>query len=138
MFAPGQRIVHPEFGDITADVIEELAALARPNDPVILEREQAEIAAASGTVMRDMSFGRVVGQVHEDVFDYWTQREGLGFWKDKANLNKFLADNPACKVTSKGRGVKPHAGARMKRYVTAGGGVVCAGLKRAGKGRWGS
>jgi hypothetical protein len=139
MFAPGQRLVHEEFGDITADVIEALVEMGRPHDPVILEREQAEIAAAAGTVTRNLCFGHVVGQVHEDVFDYWTAREGLGFWKDKGNLRKFLADNPACRVEGKGEGVKPHAGARVQRYtLETGGGLRFSGLRRQGKGRWAS
>lgn len=101
MFAPGQRLVHPEFGDITADVIEELNAMARHDEPVILEREQAEIAAAAGTQARDLSCGRITAQIHPDVFDYWAQREGLGFWYDKGNTDHFLRDNPSCKVESK-------------------------------------
>jgi hypothetical protein len=100
MFAPGQRIIHPTFGDVTADVIEELVAMGRPQDPVIIEREQAEIAAVAGQVATHMSCGRMVAQVHGDSFDYWTKREGLGFWKDKKNLAKFLRDNPGAKVHS--------------------------------------
>ena len=121
---------------MTADVIEALREMSRPQDPVIIEREQAEIAAVAGTVARDLSFGRVVGQIHADAFDYWTAREGLGFWKDRGNLRRFLNDNPACKVESKGRGVLPHAGARVTRYVSTPAGVTSAGLRRAGKGRW--
>lgn len=139
MFAPGQRIIDPTFGDITADVIEALHEMGRPEEPVILEREQAQIAAVAGTVAQDMAFGRTVAQIHGDVFDYWTAREGLGFWKDKANLRKFLSDNPACKVESKGTGVKIAPGAKVQRYVLqAGGGVACAGTLRRGKGRWAS
>jgi hypothetical protein len=138
VFAPGQRFVHPEFGDITADVIEALQEMARPNDPVIIEREQAEIAAAAGQVTKDLAFGRVVAQVHGDSFDYWTRREGLGFWKDKGNLKRFLADNPACVVKSEGRGVQVHAGARRTRLRTIATGVPTngAGLTRPGKGRF--
>lgn len=132
-----QRIIHPEFGDITADVIEALQEMARPAEPVIIEREQAEIAAAAGTVSQDLCFGHHVAQIHEDVFDYWTKREGLGFWKDKANLRRFLADNPSCKVTSKGRGVKIAAGAKVRRFVLSAGSVVSAGTRcRPGKGRF--
>jgi len=136
MFAPGHRIIHPEFGDITADVIEELVAMGRPQEPVIIEREQAEIAATAGQVAKNMTCGHLVAQVHEDSFDYWTAREGLGFWKDRSNLKRFLADNPACKVKSQGEGVKIAPGARVKRYVSTSAGVVSTGLKRAGKGRW--
>jgi len=101
MLSTGNRIIHPEYGDVTDMVIEELMAMSRPKDPVILEREQAEIAAAAGQQAVDMCSGRMVAQIHADSFNYWTAREGEGFFRDKGNFKKFLADNPACKVTSK-------------------------------------
>lgn len=137
MFAPGQRMIDPEFGDITADVIEALVEMGRPHEPVILEREQAEIARIAGQTATTMSFGHQVAQIHEDVFDHWVEREGVKVWNDKSFLRRFLADNPSCKVVAKGTGVKIHAGARVTRYTPkAGGGIACAGLRRAGKGRW--
>lgn len=101
MFAPGARIVHPEYGDVTDLVIEELVEMSRPQDPVIVEREQAEIAAAAGQEARDLMCGRLVAQIHPDSFNYWYAREGEGFFRDKGNFEKFLRDNPGCRVTSR-------------------------------------
>ncbi len=101
MFAPGQRIISEEFGDITADVIESLMEMAEPWEPVIIEREQAQIAAAAGQTARDLSCGRLIAQIHPDSYNYWLHREGPGFWQDKGNMDKFLRDNPACRVNSR-------------------------------------
>jgi hypothetical protein len=77
---PGARIIHPEFGDMTADVIEELMELAKFQDPVILEREQALLAHASGQVARDLSCGRVVAEIHQEVYEEWVGKEGPDFF----------------------------------------------------------
>lgn len=127
MFAPGQRIIHPEYGDITADVLEELVEMQRLREPVILEREQAEIAALAGTAAKDFACGRMVGQVHADVFDYWAQREGLGFWYDKKNVDRFMSDNPATRVISR-------SGRAMVTVDTK----LPARHGAAGRGRWGT
>jgi hypothetical protein len=100
------RIISGEFGDITDEVVAALVELSRPDEPVIVEREQAEIAAVAGQAARDMKFGRLVAQLHPAVYDYWTRREGPGFWRGR-NLERFLRDNPACRVRSRGRRCSP-------------------------------
>jgi len=97
------RIISEDFGDITTDVIEELVAMSRPAEPVIVEREQAEIARVAGNEARDLACGRLVARIHPDAYAYWEQREGEGFWKDKHELKNFLRDNPACRVNSRSR-----------------------------------
>lgn len=101
---PGARIIHPEFGDMTADVIEELMAMAEFKNPVILEREQAQIAAASGQVARDMSCGRLVAEIHPEVYSEWLAKEGPDFFsKSKGGDGvEYLAKHfPATRVTSR-------------------------------------
>ncbi len=100
---PGQRIIHPEFGDVTADIIEELLEQARLKDPVILEREQAEIAAASGCLARDLSCGRLVAEIHEDVYDAWTAKEGQQFFTKGDGVEYLAKHFPATRVVSKSR-----------------------------------
>ena len=103
MLLPGQRIIHPEFGDVTADIIEELLEQARLKDPVILEREQAEIAAASGCLARDLSCGRLVAEIHEDIFDAWGQKEGYEFFTKGDGVKYLNKHFPATRVVSKSR-----------------------------------
>lgn len=102
--APGARIIHPEFGDCTADIIEELIAMAKLKEPVLLEREQAEIAAASGQVARDMSCGRLVAEIHPEVFDDWVAKEGPDFFSKAKGGDgiEYLAKHfPATRVNSR-------------------------------------
>lgn len=129
-FEKGHRIIHPEFGDITDDVIAELDEIAGEKDKVVLEREQAEIAMRAGTVARDMKFGRMVAQIHPEVYAYWERREGAGFWFDKKNVEKFLRDNPSCKVDSK-------SGRTVVRGANLGGSPALPRIVSGrGKGRW--
>jgi hypothetical protein len=100
---PDGRIISEHHGDITADVIEALTEMSRPAELVLVEREQAAIARIAGREARDLICGRQIAQINEDTYNYWLLREGPGFWKDKANLRKFLRDNPACRVISKPR-----------------------------------
>lgn len=108
---PGTRIIHPELGDCTAEVIEELLEMAQFKNPVILEREQAEIAAASGGVARDLMCGRVVAEIHPEVFDEWVAKEGPEFFqKNKGGDGvEYLAKHfPATRVQSRSPHVKLH------------------------------
>ena len=74
----------PGFDDETArEVAAELIEMSRPQDPVILEREQAQIAATSGMLAREFLGGHSVAQMHEDVADYWIKRLGMkGFLEE--------------------------------------------------------
>jgi len=108
---PGARIIHPEFGDCTAGIIEELLNEARLQDPVILEREQAQIAAASGQVARDLCFGRLVAEIHQDVFEEWIHKEGPDFFSKKQGGDgvEYLAKHfPATRVESRSPHIKLH------------------------------
>jgi len=97
------RIISEQYGDITTDVLAALIEMSRPDEPVIVEREQAEIARIAGTEARDLACGRLIARIHPAAYSYWERREGKGFWKDKATVDKFLKDNPACRVDSKSR-----------------------------------
>ena len=77
MFAPGQRFYHPDGTEITDLVLEALREMSRPNEPVILEREQAEMARMSGNLAREFMGGHSVAMIHEDVFDQWVRQRGL-------------------------------------------------------------
>jgi hypothetical protein len=129
---PGGRIIHPEFGDMTADIIEELLEMAQFKNPVILEREQAEIAAASGAVARDLSFGRVVAEIHPEAYAEWVAKEGPEFFSKKHGGDgvEYLAKHfPATCVKSVSPHVKLHvnrsapqpvASSARRRYAVTG------------------
>lgn len=117
--SPGSRIIHPEHGDCTAEVIEALLEEARFNEPVILEREQAKIAAASGQVARDLSFGRVVAEFEPEVFHAWTAKEGPDFFskaKGGDGVEYLTKHFPSTRVVSK----SPHIRVHVKRSPVTG------------------
>jgi len=129
---PGARIIHPEFGDVTADVIEELIELADLQNPVILEREQALMAGASGQVARDLSCGRLVAEIHQEVYEEWAQKEGPGFFSKAGDGIEYLAKHfPATRVKS----VSPHVKIHVNRSEATP--VVSARTKYAVTGRRG-
>lgn len=113
MFGPGARIIHPELGDCTDDVIEALQDEARLDEPVILERRQAEIAARSGQLARKLSCGRLVAEFDQEVFAAWeSQRPGF-FKKESDGLDYMLKHFPGCRVNYKpAGGLQTVAGAR--------------------------
>jgi len=88
---PAPRIIHPEYGDITDDVKAALLELARPADPVILAREQAEMAATAGNLAREFAGGHVIAQFHPDVFDTWVRQRGIEEFTKSNELIKYLA-----------------------------------------------
>jgi len=113
----GARIIHPEFGDCTADIIEELMNLAELENPVILERKQAEIAARSGQLARDLSCGRLVAEIESSVYEEWCIKEGPAFFSKKAGGDgiEYLAKHfPATRVKS----VSPHVKVHVNRSAT--------------------
>lgn len=115
---PGLRIIHPEFGDCTAEVIEELLEQADLQNPVILEQEQARMAAASGQVARDLCCGRVVAEIHSEVYDEWIAKEGKHFFSKKHGGDglEYLAKHfPATRVKS----VSPHTRLHVHRSPVA-------------------
>lgn len=115
---PGARIIHPEFGDVTADVIEELIGMADLQNPVILEREQAAIAAKSGQVARDLACGRLVAEIHQEVYEEWVQKEGPDFFSKAKGGDgvEYLAKHfPATRVKS----VSPHTKIHVHRSGVA-------------------
>jgi hypothetical protein len=117
---PGQRIVHPEFGDMTADIIEALLEEAKLDDPVILEARQAKIAAASGAMARDLSCGRVIAEFDEDVFQAWEQKEGRDFFTKKGDGVKYLNKHfPSTRVESRSPHVKVHVNRSAPAPVTS-------------------
>jgi hypothetical protein len=124
---PGTRYIHPEFGDVTADIIAELYEMADLKNPVILEREQAQIAAASGQIARDLSCGRVVAEFLPEVYEEWVRKEGPAFFSKKKGGDgiEYLAKHfPATRVKSMSPNVALHvnrsAVAPLKRYAVTG------------------
>lgn len=118
---PGARIIHPEFGDVTADIIEELMIMADFQNPVILEREQARIAAASGQVAQDLSFGRLVAEIHPEVYDEWVAKEGKDFFSKRNGGDgvEYLAKHfPATRVKSRSPHCRVHVAQKPKYAVT--------------------
>jgi hypothetical protein len=116
--SPGTRYIHPEFGDVTADIIEELLEMAELQNPVILEREQASMAAASGQVARDLCCGRLVAEVHQEVWEEWVAKEGPDFFSKKKGGDgiEYLAKHfPATRVKS----VSPHTKVHVNRSAVA-------------------
>lgn len=133
---PGARIIHPEFGDVTADVIEELMKLAALQNPIILEREQALIAAKSGQVARDLSCGRLVAEIHQEVYEEWCAKEGPDFFSKKKGGDgiEYLAKHfPSTKVKS----VSPHVKLHVNRSESVAVGSARTKYRVTGRrGRW--
>jgi hypothetical protein len=117
---PGARIYFPETGeDITDLVIEELIAEAKLEEPVILERQQAEIAAASGQVARDLCCGRLVAEIEMGAYQDWEHKMGKAFFSKKQGGDglEYLAKHfPATRVKS----VSPHIKVHVKRSPVVG------------------
>jgi|GEM_PF-2950140 len=131
---PGQRIIHPEFGDCTADIIEALIENARLKDPVILEQRQAAIAAASGAMARDLSFGRLIAEIDEDVVEAWEAKEGKEFFTRKGDGVAYLAKHfPATRVDSRSPHTKVHVNRSASVPVVSAARNPYAGRR----GRWG-
>jgi hypothetical protein len=104
MFLPGQRIMHPEFGDVTEDVIAELLALRGGPEQIVEDamQEQIRIAAATRDA-KTLKFGHAVGAISPALYDAMERREGRGFWTDRTERNRFFKHHPECKVTAKSR-----------------------------------
>jgi hypothetical protein len=95
--------------DIMADVMEELTALSRPKDAVILEREQAEIAATAGQLAREFMGGHKIAQIHPEVFDTWVRQRGIEFFTKHDGV-EYLARHFPSTVTK-------YQPARLKLHV---------------------
>ncbi len=118
---PGARIIHPEFGDCTADVIEALIEQADLQNPVILEEEQARMAAASGQVARDLTCGRLIAEIHQEVFEEWVAKEGPQFFSKKHGGDgvEYLAKHfPATRIVSRSPNIKVHVREKPRYRVT--------------------
>lgn len=104
---PDMRIIHPDFGDISEDVAQELAKLRiQRNEEAVrfAARDQLRIAA---TCNRESIIGkhglRLEAQIDENVFNYWEAREGREFWKHE--MKYMLKRHPEMAVKS----VSPNA-----------------------------
>lgn len=104
IFAPGQRIIHPKWGDMTDMVIAELIALRGSPEQILAEAqaEQVRIAAATREA-KTLKFGHTVGAIHPELYDAMERREGRGFWCDKSSRDWFLKRHPEMKVTARSR-----------------------------------
>lgn len=97
------KIIVEGYGDMTADVAAELALLRiEERDRLVNQAaaRQRHIARATGTA-RTMQEGHLVAQIDADVFNYWEQREGRGFWADKSNRKHMLKRHPELAVHAK-------------------------------------
>jgi hypothetical protein len=102
--APNFKVIDPEYGDITADVAAELVLIEQEQevrDFAQAAARQRHIARTMGTEARTFKEGHMVAQIDQYVYDYWERREGKGFWKDKANRERFLKKNPECRVRAR-------------------------------------
>lgn len=100
---PDMRIVVPGYGDMTEDVARELAEMKREDNARVAAKaaqRQAYLAREFGETT-NLSFGEVVGQVDEGVYQHWIDRYGPKFWHDKSNRGWFLKQHPECRVKSK-------------------------------------
>lgn len=97
------KIIVEGYGDMTADVAAELALLRKEEHKQLVAqaaRNQAAIARA-GNEARHLPCGFVSAQIDAGVYDYWTKREGRGFWSDKSNLRYMKKRHPEIAVRSR-------------------------------------
>ena len=94
-------IHHPAYGDITLDVMAELAEMEK-TARVEASVERLQIAKENAAIgpRRNMMFGRVVAEIPTQ--DYLDQEElEPGCWTDKAFLKDFTKAMPTAKVESR-------------------------------------
>lgn len=95
--------------------------LARPEDPVILERRQAVIAAQSGRVAKALSCGRLVAEIEPDAFAQWEQQRPGFFKKENDGLDYLLKHFPSVRVHTPAKpGLQTRAMAENKPGATSG------------------
>lgn len=103
---PDFQFVHPEYGDISAEVYAELTAMIQAEHEAALqdmERSQQAIAAAQpGPALIHKEFA-LKASIDPRVVSYWRMREGAGFWKHE--LDRYLKKHPECRV--KQQAMKP-------------------------------
>ena len=58
--------------------------------------------------------GEMKAQISADSYHYWGQRLGYDCWKDKKFMDNYLADNPQCRVNSKGTKIQVGHGSTQK------------------------
>lgn len=101
---PANMAIHVEgYGDMTEDVARELAILKREEiDRIAAKAQQRQnfLAREFGET-QTMSFGEVVGQIDEGVYQHWIDRYGVKFWQDKSNRDWFLKKHPECRVRAR-------------------------------------
>jgi hypothetical protein len=99
------KIMVEGYGDMTADVAAELALMRLAERNRVIQQaaaNQRRIAAHAGSATaRTMQHGHQVAQIDADVFNYWEQREGRGFWADKSNRRAMLKRHPELAVHAK-------------------------------------
>lgn len=96
------KIIHPEFGDITMEVAQELAAIRAQDEAEIAneaEARQTLIASTVGQEGRVFKGGHQVAQIDARVHAYWRRREGPDFWRNE--LKFMLKRHPELRVISR-------------------------------------
>lgn len=89
----GQRIIDPDYGDITDLVIEELRNGILQKETAAARMQRAVAQAAPARRM-NRKLGQPVMQVHPAVYWHWVMREGPECWGDKGFRKDLLRDNP--------------------------------------------
>jgi hypothetical protein len=90
----------PGYGDMTAEVARELAAIRMER----VDREARVVAARQRYLAREHGEARMhkdaalVGQVDEAVYQHYVDRYGAAWWHDKGNRAWFFKRHPEAKV----------------------------------------
>ena len=96
---PAYKFVHPEYGDLTAEVYAELTAMIQADHEAALEdieRSQQQIAQNTPGPAAIRNGFALKAQIDPRVVSYWRMREGSQFWRHE--LDNFLKKNPNCRV----------------------------------------
>lgn len=96
---PDFKFVHPEYGDLSAEVYAELTAMIQAEHEAgmrDMERNQQAIAAATPGPARITKHFALKAQIDPRVVSYWRMREGSQFWRHE--LDNFLKKHPECRV----------------------------------------
>ena len=73
---PNLQNLQQDDPELWAMTMAELARIAREDDPAVLERRQAEFAAAEGNLAREFAGGHSVARVLPEIADAWIRKVG--------------------------------------------------------------
>lgn len=100
-FREDGSVWHPDFGDLTLDVLAEVAAMEKADR---VEESVARLAIARESAAlgprRNMAFGRVVAEIDAQDYDDQAALEP-GCWEDKGFVQEFTKLIPESAVESR-------------------------------------